>query len=348
MSLLLSLLSGASLVLPAPPTPDVLQSQWVAADARWLAHVDVERMLDSTILREVRRMAEAHGEDLGDFTEAMEEIRAELGFNPIEDVKSVTIYSRGQSPEEAVALIEVAHPDQIREAMAKGPGHRTQDADGYVLHTWGDGDHAGLPGRAEMCATLVEIEDTDRALLVASETTGRLTDAMDVLVGRRANMATGEHRVLNVKPHAGAWFVAAAKGLDGLPELEGASRFSKGAKDLLLEMGQQGDDSLYLSLDVETENANTATSLVQIVQGGLAILRLGMLGEGDEDAQKLLGLANGLQIRSEGAHLSVRLECSQDDLRKLQGDHGAHHAEHADGGDAGGEAVRAHKSDRRR
>ena len=311
------------------PWSDSLQAQWVPADARWLCHIDVERILDAQLFKEALQIA---GQE--DLDEAMAEVERELGFNPLTELESVTIYSCGPNPENAVAMIEVSGPDRFVAAMAKGDGHTTDERDGYTVHRWGSGrGHWG--GSEDWCATMVEIADTDRGLLVAAESTGELEDAMAVLLGRRANMAESDQRVLDLRPSGDAWVTAAARGLGDLADIPGASQFTKGAKDLMLEIGER-QGRIYVNLDVETDSASTATSLVQVAQGGLALMRMAAAADSsDPDLRKALALTEGLRIRNDGAHLSLRIDFdAQDLIDEIHAQHGrgrAHrHDDHDD------------------
>ena len=111
----------------------------VSADARWIAHFDLEAFQKTTLFREVMK-----DEVLEDFD--LEEIRAELGIDPFETIKSATLYGTGADPEDAVAIIVASSAiDTVLEKLMGEENYRSIREGALALHGWEeDGEIDGL------------------------------------------------------------------------------------------------------------------------------------------------------------------------------------------------------------
>ena len=103
-----------TLVLTATATASPLKKDRVAADANWLIHVDVERLLNSTIGRFLLEHAEELDIDLDD----LDKMKREVGVDPRTDLKGVTLYGTGDEPGEDAIIVAVT-TDRVDEAIER-------------------------------------------------------------------------------------------------------------------------------------------------------------------------------------------------------------------------------------
>ena len=92
---------AGTLLTASPLFADGVDKSQVPAGTPFLVHLDLEGLLDSTVGKII---LERVGDEL--LSESgLSEIEEELGINPLEDIKSITIFSTGGSMEHGVALV---------------------------------------------------------------------------------------------------------------------------------------------------------------------------------------------------------------------------------------------------
>src|SRR5262245_6317869 len=103
-------------VLGASALAGPLHKSRVAPDAQWLAHIDVEAFVDSQIMQFIKTEGDSIDIDLDD----LEQMRKEIGLDPLKDVKDITAYGNG-NPENDANFVAVftttAAVDQLVEKI---------------------------------------------------------------------------------------------------------------------------------------------------------------------------------------------------------------------------------------
>ncbi len=316
----------ASLLASAPALAGDFQPKRVAADARWLAFVNVEGILKS----ELGKFVTEHGGELGlEFGEGdMEEIEAEFGINPLEDLRSVTVYGEG-NPEENMNVVAVLETTAaIDEAIAKLSGAAadqkgdkakgddddddddddekgditTIDLNGQKVHVISDGDQTTYlqvrPGATS----------ADRVVIVSLNREW-MAKGMDVLDGKAASLASADKPAVKFKPADGTLAFAVCSDLSWIEmdddEDEAASAIIKGSKGVEAAYGESGGD-LFIHLQLDTGSKEDAQNLSDIARGLVAMARLA--GGKEPELKPLMEPMRSLELKSDGNSIILNLK----------------------------------------
>lgn len=303
----------AGLVLLAPISrSDVLQKSRVPAAARWIAHVDVERLARSELFAALT--SEAAGADMkldfGDIDDL-------CGLDPLKDLKSVTVFSTAESEEHTVGVIVANEKlDAALVRFKREAGYHTVQVGTHTLHAWSE--HASLlddDGKTgEQYAYILPIAGgTDRLVIVAGKPDA-LIECLDVVEGRAPSLASGAKITLPGFPGQGAVvFAAAGEPLARLAEVEAASAIVRLAQAWTFELGESGG-ALYADLWVNTASSEDALRVQQVLQGATALL--GLMA-GSEHGPKVQPLLAALSFTADGTHMSARFRYDVQRLLEL-------------------------------
>ena len=124
----------------------------VRAEARWVAHVDVEALAKSDVY------AALVADGVVSVQEEVELVQ-ELGLDPVKDLRGVTVYGVEEKGEHTVVVL-----------------------DGKALHAWGD----------DCFAAVLRREGSARRLVVQSDDRDAVSRACAVIEGRGASLAGSE------------------------------------------------------------------------------------------------------------------------------------------------------------
>lgn len=302
-----ALLVGPALAAPTPaealvPLVPLVPAEAIAplvpAEARWVVHLDVQAVLASDLLATLSTMEGGVHVDL----EGLDEIEAELGLDPREHLRGVTVYGSSVDPEQAVALI---HTDEAVEGLIGMVGASMQasvQALGDVeLRRWEDGGDVLFTYLARRGA------GGERILLVSQQAEA-LAQGVRVLRGESAHAGT-DSELARLQPREGAFlFVCASGVLDALAEHEpSAAGVARLVRGLVLEAGESGGRT-FLALDLTTDGSDEARQIAQVVQGAGALVQL--VAQSHPEARELAPLLGGLRV--EAGETSVRLAFEQD------------------------------------
>ena len=310
----------ASLLAAAPAQAGDFQPKRVAADARWLAFVNVEGILKS----ELGKFVTEHGGEIGlEFGEGdMDEIEAEFGINPLVDLHSVTVYGEG-NPEEnknVVAVLETTAA--IDEAIAQLTGAAaaqkaekakgddddnngditTIELNGHKVHVISDGDQTTYlqvrPGATS----------ADRVVIVSLNREW-MTKGLSVLDGKAASLASADKPAMNFKPVDGTLAFAVCSDLSWIEmdddEDEAASAIIKGSKGIEAAYGESGGD-LFIHLQLDTGSKEDAQNLSDIARGLVAMARLA--GSKEPELKPLMEPMRSLELKTEGNAIILNLK----------------------------------------
>ncbi len=151
----------------------------IAADAKWFGHINVEKIRATQLFKhckqECGKNQYAH--------ECMEKMSNELGMNPMEDMRGVTLYATQYEDKVGVVLFDVKKYD--REKMLafferKHPDYTTAEYGKRTLYNWTAKHHG-----QEMRLTGTFADDN---LIVIGADDKHVKAALDVLDGKKAGL----------------------------------------------------------------------------------------------------------------------------------------------------------------
>ncbi len=329
-----SILSAAGVlaVLAGVAQAGPIRTSRVAADAQWVVHVDMERINASPLGAMMR--AEGGAVNLGDF----DDVRTELGIDPLTDVRSVTL--SGQRPDDEEPIIVIEATEALDNALARLPEeaggryHKIEDA-GRTIHVLQDEDRTWFfyekPGA----------EPATRILLVAPDM-DRLREGMVRLELARdgANPPALRHG----GPDAGSFVYFSTQDLpEGVADAGPASTLLRNASSVTVDVGESAGHLSVRAL-VDSVDPAQAQNVVQMAQGLLAMGKA-MIPQ-DPGAARFAPILDAVTIGLEGDSLRLSVRAPITLIQELLADDAQEEGARAAGGED--DAVIVHRNTGRR
>jgi hypothetical protein len=295
----LLLACGAAAALTSATFAGPLHKAWVAPDAAWIVHVDMDAMRSSTLGSFVTE----HRKDLE--LEGLDEFKKEVGIDPLADIKGVTVYGSSPTPGECVAIVTAT--SAIDTALAKlgekERGLKTISEGAYTLYTWTE--HG-----TERFGYVRPGEKPDERIVIAAVEKPRLLEAIKRLEAPGEAPAQG---AIMATPKAGSVLFVSATAMKGLPD---TSMMLQKVQGLRFDCGEASGE-VFAELHITAGSSEDATNLLQAAQGGLAIAR--MCAGSDPDLKDLVKASEKLKLSSDEKTVKASLRCSSSDLKDLLG-----------------------------
>jgi len=256
-----------------------LKVEQVAGDARWVAHVDVAAMLKSGLAQFILQEAEKKDS----FLEGIAKFREVFGFDPLSDVRSLTLYGKEIGDKAGVVILDATvNPEKILALLAANETYRSREYGDYVLHQWTDQPKAGAGGDAPAGEPKTHYGCFyDEKIILVASTIELLKGAIDVLNGKRDSLANSEGLKILPKPAAGAFALAAAEGLKVPPDAKPQqAALMRHVRDVAVQAGET-EGSTFVNITALTETAQRAVKLRQVIQGLVALWQMTMAEKPD-------------------------------------------------------------------
>lgn len=296
---------SACLILSLVPraSADVLRKQTVPEKARWVAHLDMESLARSQLLQGLKE----HG-----LQKEMEAAFADeklAGVDPLQDVRSVTIFNSTDDEDRTVILVRASDKaDALLARHQKEEGYRTIDAGGRKLHAWG-----GSEGGDHGVAYVARIEGSADRLVVFGADTESVSHAIDVVEGKHKSLADSDALAFRRGPGDGAiLYAAAVEPIAALGENPSTSTVARLAQAWRLEIGEHRG-ALYGDLWLKTKSNEDAAKLQQVLQGATALIGL----MAPEVGPRVSSFLSGLSFQASGSDVTATFRCAIADLLDL-------------------------------
>ena len=315
-----------TLLLASIATASPLKKDRVAADATWLIHVDVERLLDSTVGRFLLEHAEELDIDLDD----LDRMKRDLGLDPRTDLRSVTLYGTGDEPgEDAIILAETN--DRVDEAIERLLANddlpiRRRKLNGKTVYV------IGGEGRRHYLS--IQRAGADRRLVVFSDNKSGFRNALDVLAGEAPSISMGRSNIPADDPQDGSLLFLSVGDIDAFGDDGPASQIIRMSDGFTADIGEV-DGVLTGRASVTAESPEVADNISHVLQGLVALGRL--MAAGQPDLAPLNELADSLSIRTKDSRISIRIRIDARELlekaERLMEAHGGAGHRHGDDDD---------------
>lgn len=313
MKLLPTLIALPFLALPA--LAGGLDRTQVDAQAKWVAHLDVERFRGSQFFQELKA-ADKNGE----IEQGLARVASEQGIQLLDDVYSVTAYGTAVGPEHGIVLLQAnAHVEAALTLWQQKAGAKAVRIGERDCLQWGAGDNGGYS------CLLPAAEGSERRTIVLSKSLGEIGLALDVLAKKRPGLDTAAQSELYTEPAAGTFAYVAASGIldelagpagRGVQPVSAAARLTKGVR---IEVGESAG-SLFVDLRLRTERPEDAQKVQRILDGLLAMP--GLLQGDSETAEVLDRLTQAVHVEALAEVAHVRFQYGAQalfaELQKLQ------------------------------
>ncbi len=297
MVAVLALLPG----LGAAAGPSRIQMSIVPADAQWVLHLDMEKLVSSALFKV---LTEEKG--IPDIQQKAGQEFAKLKIDPFKDIKGVTLFGRGEAGEEPVVAISGNFDKASLIGLIKAATSFKETPYGKsTVYSWQDKNEAHFGTFA-----------TDNLILITS-TEADIKSALDAIEGKTKNVAGSPLAARLGKEPAGAIVEFAVadiarvtgqgKGAAAAHEMPAILSQMQSVDGAISEIG----DKVNLNIAISAISNEVAKNMEQAVQGIIALVNLNIK---DADAQML---TQGINVKVDGEKVRVNASYPIPELTKL-------------------------------
>jgi len=259
---------------PASAAP--LDRNQVAADARWVVHVDLDAAKAATLAEKVQNRW------LGNevVTQRLAAVKTLTGVDLAKDLDGVTFYGSRLAADTGVVIVH-AHFDENRLlGIVRGkPDYNATHYDNHTLHTWAE--RKDKPGEHTVTGCVFGPE-----LLIVGREAAEVKTALDVLDGKSAALAGSGSALAGEVPEG----TVVLAGVSGLGEAGPAfkSPIVSQSESFWAALGEQGGE-VFARLEFVAKSEEAAGQFEDVVRGfrATALLQYGSDPEAREIIEKL-------------------------------------------------------------
>lgn len=302
LALTAATLASASLAKPFDP-------RIVPPNALWVAHVDVEAALASTLGKFV---IEKGGDHL---LSELGEVKAAFGLDLLKDVKALTAIGLTEDGDEGVAVFTTtaAADNALAMAIARGE-HEQQVVDGVTIHHFDD--DAGI--------VIVPAADPAERYVIAGEDAELILAALKQIKSPAQGIDLTKTPIARGPGENSLVFFHASKIAEGL-DVEPLSVVMQRMEGVRVDVGER-QGQLIAEVDVLSATEEDANNIAQMASGLLAMARFA--GGQEPQAAPFMDLLNNLTQTTDGRTVSLRLAVDPARLIELADELGALEFEH--------------------
>ncbi|MEN6575034.1 MAG: hypothetical protein ABFD90_01735 [Phycisphaerales bacterium] len=290
-----------TLCLAATPTLAApLQKSEIGPAANWVAHIDLEAFRSSGIGKLI--LAELQSQGVGEKLQSFETI---FSFNPLRDIRDVTVYGNGQDRDNAVAVFEGQFdPQKLLAVVRLNPQYQEIPYKGATVHRWQQepkpGDQAA-GGQADNQMMYGSICDGNRVVIGSG--LEAVKQAVDTMKGQATGTSAG---LLNQIPqgHGAVFAVIAAAGVGDMVGQNPQAALLQQTDSLSLAIGESAD-KVFGELSLQAQSAEVAQNMTKLLEGIVAMAQL----SGNE-RPRMAELAKGLNVSCADKTTQVRFEAA--------------------------------------
>lgn len=286
----------SSAVLRAEP----LDQRKIAADAKWLVHVDLDAIRDSQSAKHLvgawLQTEPARSHLVG--------VREAIGLDMVNDLRDITIYGHELVPDRGVLAVHAPiDRSRLMAFLARQPNYAQQKDDGREVLTWTE----RRGGQKHTVFATMQGEEG----MVFSRNAADLAAAVAVLDGKAASLAEGESPLKGTAPNGSVLLVRAS----GLSEAKLAlkSPILRLSETLSLTAGEEGGTA-FVEARLTAASAEHVPQFHDVATGLVALARL--MRDNDDDVLKLL---DAITISTDDRTISARWSGQLVDVIKAVG-----------------------------
>jgi len=264
----------------------------VSDDAKWLAHLDMQALKDSTIgLFALARVKE----EIAKENDTLISIDIDL---VAEELHSVTAYGTSfdkESDKNSVLIVRTG--PRARSIIDSHIASMEWELEGKTgIKRLDDKAHDTYLIGNEVYASFLRDD-----LWVSSKSYDQIEKALRVIDGETRNLDASDSDLL-IKEGSGFFFLATANGLDSLGDVPPQAKILQKAKGAQLGLGERGD-MFRANLALSTPDAEVSSQLSRIVQGLVALASFAEIGN-----ESLNTLMNNLDVEESDRYVSFDIE----------------------------------------
>ena len=285
-------LAALVLMVAAAAQAAPFQSKDIAADSKWVIHVDVDAIRDNYIVKKAFETCP----QLKDAGKHFDKIREKIGIDLRKDLHGITLYGPDADHKHAVAIVYAAVDQKLLlEKAEKASDHKVRKHGDVEIHSWSmkhgskSDTAAGAFYKNDALVFAANAEGVGKAIDVMDGSAKGITELGSPLGGRAIPGATVIIRAFD------------------FPSDEHCA-ILKQAKSIRVAMGENNGKSFY-RVRMIMKNSESAEQIKTIADGFKAMASLRFSGEAD-----MMKMVNGLKATVTDGTLNVRWEAPVEDV----------------------------------
>ena len=272
-----------------------LDPREISADARWVAHLDVEALRQTELGRHIQDKMTT---DVA--ARKFEAFKATFNFDPRQDLESLTLYGMGTEKKDGVLLLHGRFDTDQLVTLIRGNKHYSSSVHGtQTIHSWIDKKRAGK--RTYGCVARSN-------QVVIGDNEALVKHAVDVLRWDAKSMA-GSMALPGLADAAASTFFIGSVDMQGMPDVGAKAAVLRRSEALSLSLSESAGRFGCL-LRMVAKDADAATAMHAIAQGLIGLTAL----NADQDPE-LVKLAQQLSL--DGNQVLVRMDYPVADIVQI-------------------------------
>ncbi len=270
-----------------------LQKNIVPAEAHWVIHVDVEKIKTTRFFNAFKdEELFARVEKRGAWVDKR------FRFNPLEDVKGVTLFGKKGEEDAVVCVHGNFDKDHLLSLLDFDEDHEALTYGKFTIHHW-DSDSYGVFAKDD----LVMFSESEPALKVA----------LDVLSGKGETIKSSSLNSLIQGVPSGAFLTGAAGNIAALLEGEHdrEAAILKKTEAAVFSLREAGEN-MSMNLNLKTADPKDAENIAQIVNGLLA-----MADMYKDQIPPQIKLPKDIKTSVKGSNVNIAITYPVEDLVQL-------------------------------
>jgi hypothetical protein len=282
------------LLLATLAAAEPFNSAWVSADARWVAHIDVDRAREAEGLR---RLLRGHVElDEGDVERLQRKLDVQIAGLDADDFSFICAYGTGDGQSETAVI--GASPRAVEwfvNWMSRaGEAQDDQQAQQWSVRSWRRHDRL-------TAMTTIDLPGGGSAMVIA-DSIEEVVSGAQVVSGEAPSLASVDDSPLRARPALGSVVFVAAEGLDEFEGLRPRAVALRDAKGLVLDFGE-GAERMFLEARVMAADPEHAMRTRDVLGGLRAWGRMAIAQSGR--ASRCADLLDALELQVDGVEVVV-------------------------------------------
>jgi hypothetical protein len=284
-----------------------LDTKNVAANAKWVVHVDVDAIRDSHVVQKAFKTCPVLKDHAG---QHFDMIRDKIGIDLRKDLHGMTLYGPDTDKTHAVAIVfSTVNQHLLLEKAEHATDHKVTKHGDIDIHSWTQKQG----GKSRPAAGAFYKSD----VLVFAASVEGVAAAIDVLEGKSPGISDAKS-ALGGRPPAGATLVVRSTAIPA----ETKCAILKQVESFRVAMGESAGESFYRASAV-MKSAEAAVQVKAINDGLKALGALRFAGDAD-----VMKLVDGLKTTVNDKIVRVRWDASAEDVWKVVEKIGKKAAEH--------------------
>lgn len=265
---------------------DPLDDKTVAADAKWVLHLDADALSKT----QTWKLIEPKLEQKPEFVKGVANLERIFAAKFPNDLHSITLYGPSFDPRAAVVVVQASiDQERLKTLLSVNETYTTQTLGGYTIHGWIDKGRQLYGGFA------------DGNRLVVGQTPERIAAALDVLAGKTD--ALKDDTLLGGAKNAGVIAYVSGSELAKLAELKLAKNPIVGKLHNAWISASEDDAGVQLKGHVVADDETVAQNITKSIDGLKAALSFAQ--QDDPDAGLAADAINGLSTKAAGKNVDL-------------------------------------------